>query len=216
MTNFFDITLAGTETFNALLLLLLAVAPTSDEFIEAQVMSYINKVNRKFKHSKEVTEMVRWIVSDNFQKETYNFISKNRYTQVYMDELQSLKDRIIDFYFKKLEEFESDNDFQMSCDIHTTIGQYVIRLMRLRMVIEPEVNIVTNPKLVNITTGEKTLYLTAKGFWIGDDGKKFRKFTKSIGRMSDYPGAREGKAAMEESIKRLQSMMWDEYRVTYP
>ena len=104
MTNLFDITLAGLGTINALLLLLIAVDPTSDEVIEAQVKSYINKVKGEFKNSKEVTEMVRWILNDKFQKETYDFISKNKYTQVYLDELHSLKDRIIDFYFKKLEE----------------------------------------------------------------------------------------------------------------
>ena len=51
---------------------------------------------------------------------------------------------------------------------------------------------------------------------MSEEGKKVRDITKSLGRMSDYAGGREGKAAKEESIRRIQPMLWERYKSNYP
>lgn len=217
MIQLFDLTPTGSETINALLLLLLLVGPASSDVIESQVNEYMNKFKGKLKNNKEVREMLTWILDDKFKKETYTMINKVRNTDVYMDELGKLKNEMITFYFSNLRELLAENSkITMSCDIHSTMGIYVLQLMRLRMVIEPEINLLTNPHVTNIATGEKTLYLTGKAYWMGDDGKKVRKFTKSLGLLSDYQGNRNSSKAKEEAVRRLQPMIWDEYRVTYP
>jgi len=215
--DFIQIAQEGLGMVNALLLLLLGVDPTNSEFIKAQIDDYMNRYKGKVKNSEEVKTMLTWILDDKFKEESIKLNKKIRNTVEYMNELSRLKDEMITFYFKKLEDIiKEGGDINMSCDVHSTLGGYALQLMRLRMVIEPELNLLTNPYIVDKTTGEKTLYLTAKAFWMGDDGKKVRKFTKSLGRMSDYPGQRVGKAAKEEGVRRLQPMLWDEYRGVYP
>ena len=217
MIHLFDITPTGSGTINALLLLLLLVDPASTALIEGQVNEYMSKFKGRLKNKKEVKEMLTWILDDKFKEETYKMNMKIHNTDVYINELGKLKENMINFYFRNLQELQlEDSNITMSCDIHSTMGIYVLQLMRLRMVIEPEINLLTNPHLTNSATGERTLYLTAKAFWMGDDGKKVRKFTKSLGLMSEYDGKREGIKAKEESVRRLQPMLWDEYRATYP
>lgn len=214
--NLLEITMAGLGTIEALLLLLLKADPTSSEFIEAQVNEYMNKLNGKVKNRKDVKEMLTWILDDKFRKETFDLGFKNRNMSLYMSELNQLKDRMIAFYIQSMDDsFVSNSELNRPCNIHSTISGYVLQLMRLRMVIEPEINLLTNPHIINSSTGERTLYLTAKAFWMEDDGKKVRKFTKSLGLMSDYPEGRESVAAMKEGVSRLQPILWDEYKATY-
>ena len=215
--DYIQIALEGLGTVNALLLLLLGVDPTNSEYIRAKIDYYMNKYKGKVKNSKDVKTILTWILDDKFKKETIKLNKKMRNTDLYMAELQRLKDEMITFYFKRLEEIKKDdNGIDRTCDVHSTLGAYALQLMRLRMVIEPEINLLTNPYIVNKSTGERTLYLTAKAFWMSDEGKKVRSITKSLGRMSDYPGQREGKAAKEESIRRVQPMLWEKYKSTYP
>ncbi len=215
--NLFEIASAGIGTVNSLLLLLIAVDTKSPEIIRAKVKEYMNRVEGNLNISKEVEEMITWIVDDKFTKESKTLNQKIRASYTYTQELERLKDEMINFYFQKLNEILLENsEITRACDIHTTMGNYVLQIMRLRMVIEPEINLLTNPHTSNSATGEKINYLTAKAFWMGDDGKKVRKFTKSLGKMSDYPGQRIGTAAKEESVRRIQPMLWDEYRATYP
>lgn len=215
--DFIQIAQEGFAMVNALLLLLLGVDPTKSEFIKAMIDDYMGRYSGKVKNSDEVKTMLTWILDDKFTEDAIKLNKKFRNTDEYMGELSILKDKMITFYFKNLKDIlKEGGDINMSCDVHSTLGAYALQLMRLRMVIEPEINLLTNPYIVDKTTGEKTLYLTAKAFWMGDDGKKVRKFTKSLGRMDDYLGQRVGKAAQEESVRRLQPMLWNEYRDVYP
>ncbi len=215
--NLFEIASAGLGTVHSLYLLLLSVDSKSPEIIQAKVKEYMNRIKGELNNRKEVEEMITWIVDDKFMKETSTLNRNIRTSFIYTQELEKLKDKMINFYLQKLEEILSENsEITRSCDIHTTMGNYVLQIMRLRMVIEPEINLLTNPHISNSATGEKIIYLTAKAFWMGDDGKKVRKFTKSLGKMSDYPGQRIGSAAKEESVRRIQPMLWDEYKATYP
>ncbi len=215
MIQLFDMTL-GSESINALLLLLLLVDPASTVVIESQVKEYMNKFKGKLKNSKEVKEMLTWILDDKFKKETFTINNKIPHTDVYMNELAKLKDEMITFYFTNLQELiDKDSNISMTCDIHSTMGIYVLQLMRLRMVIEPEINLLINPHVTNSASEEKKLYLSAKAYWMGDNGKKVRKFTKSLGLLSDYDGKRNSNKAKEEGVRRIQPIIWDEYRATY-
>lgn len=214
--NIIDFLFGGTETINCLLLLLLlGIDKMSLERVKGQVEDYMNRIEGKLNNRKEVEEMIAWILDDNFKNITIQRFKKNLLSPLYTKELQLLKDKMINFYLTNLKEFVNGNtDIERSCDIMTTMEKYIFQLKRLRMVIEPEINILVNPHTPN-SSGEQIIYLSVKSFWMGDDGKKTREITRSIGKLSNYKQGRKDPLAEEEAIKKVQPELWEKYKTIY-
>src|SRR5690606_34766163 len=96
-------------------------------------------------------------------------------------------------------------------DVHLRISEYMLQLMRLRIVIDPDFKLSRNK---HPQTG--ITYLAVKAYWINDEGKKERKFTKSIGREDSYKDGINDKEAEKDGLNLIQPVLYDYYREIYP
>ena len=71
-----------------------------------------------------------------------------------------------------------------------------IQLLKFRLVVSPKVQIAKNTH--NET---KIKYYFAKGFWINEEGKEYRKFIKSVGRVDAFKGGKNDHELNEEAAK---------------
>lgn len=202
-----SIILAGTGVIQSLLLLLFQ--PTNENMNEIVTKDYENfmKLKEGSSSTLRTRELIRFIADDSFGEDIY----KDSDNWTYLAELKRIKEAFVRFYFSKLKEIGSSyKDLDIIADADNRIGQFVIQLMRLRLVIQPEVQISKN---VHPRTNLK--YLAIKGYWIDDNGKKIRKFTKSIGRAESYTQGIEDKQALIDGIKLIQPVLFENYQELY-
>jgi hypothetical protein len=157
---------------------------------------------------KEAKELISEILVDGFKEETK---LKGRNLPL-ITKLNQLKAKTIDFYLQSFKDNERRHpELKYNCDIHTKIGEYLVQLIRYRMVIEPEIQLTTNVHRMT-----KITYLTVKGFWFNDYGIKERKFTRSLGRADEYPLGKDDDKAIEDATTKMQSILMEEYLKYYP
>jgi hypothetical protein len=202
-----SIILAGSGVVQSLLLLLFQ--PTDENMNETVTKDYENFMKLKEGSSSTIRtrELIRFIADDGFGGAIY----KDSDNWTYLAELKRIKEVFVRFYFSKLKDIESSyKDLDIIADVDNRIGQFVIQLMRLRLVIQPEVQISKN---VHPRTNIK--YLAIKAYWIDDNGKKIRKFTKSIGRAENYLQGIHDEKALIDGIKLVQPVLFDSYKELY-
>lgn len=172
-----------------------------------EVSNYLDGM-KDIVNREEATQMIYSISKDDFTKETK---AKGR-NQILLKKLYSLKTQIIDFYLQTLQDNSKLNpEIKHNCDVYSTMGNFLIQILRLRMVIQPEIQITTN-----VHKQTKITYLTVKGFWLNDNGEKERKFKKSIGRADEYEMGKKDPKAIENCTAKMQSILMDEYLKYYP
>lgn len=153
-------------------------------------------------------ELIAYISNDEFIPETY----KRSENWGYLATLKNLKEKIVKFYFTSLEELKNEKgDFTDVRDVHLRINEYLLQLMRLRMVIAPDSKLSKNKHPQTNHT-----YLAIKSYWIDDEGKKVRKFTKSIGREESYKNGIDDEQAKKDGLNLIQPFMYDHYKEIYP
>lgn len=201
-----NLILAGSGVIHGLLLLLFQ--PTEETMNETVQKEYDGFMQlRKGKSTSHRTkEIIQFIADDKFDEEIY----KDSLNWTYLSRLKSLKEEFVSFYFMKLKDLEKENlDLDSIAELDARISEYVIQLMRLRLVIQPDVKISKN---VHPRTDHN--YLSIKAYWIDDSGKKVRKFTKSIGRSENYQGIKD-KLALSDGIKLVQPVLYNKYQELY-
>ena len=185
---------------------------TPEDFLKnAKTSQEVDEIMKDYsfpKNNEEIRAMVSWTKSDNFTEET-QMSSRN---VINLKKLTKLKKDYLDFYLQNLSELiVKSPEYQRNCDVHIRIGQFIIQIMRLRILIQPEIQIALNKH-----TQTNHEYLAAKAFWINDDGVKIRKFTRSLGRLEEYPkGKDDPKAHLEGTIK-IQEKIQEAYLTAYP
>ena len=203
-----SIILAGSGVIQSLLLLLLI--PSEENMNENVKKEYdgFMKLKGDSSYTQRTKELMQFIADDQFEEDIY----KESRNWSYLPILKNLKETFVGFYFRKLEDLNSSNiDLERVADIDNKIGQYIIQLMRLRKVIQPEVQISKN-----VHPRTKIKYLAIKAYWIDEGGRKVRKFTKSIGRAESYPGGIEDKQALIDGIGLIQPVLFETYKEIYP
>jgi hypothetical protein len=174
--------------------------------VKAEYDKYM-KLNEGSGKDKRTQEFIQFIADDKFNEETY----KRADNWTYLAALSKLKETFVKFYFKNLDDLKTELiDMKGVNDVYNRIGQYIIQLMRLRKVIEPEVQISKN-----VHPRTDINYLAIKAYWIDDNGKKVRKFTKSLGRAENYPQGIEDKQALTDGIKLIQPVLFENYKELY-
>jgi hypothetical protein len=180
---------------------------TMNATVKAEYDKYL-KLNEGSLFDKNTNEFIQSISDDRFKEDTY----KKSNNWIYLDTLKKLKEEFVKFYFKSLEEIRKEySDISRANHVHNRIGQYIIQLMRLRLVIEPDVQISKN---VHPRTGLH--YLAIKAYWIDDYGRKVRKFTKSLGRAENYPQGIVDEKALYDGINLIQPVLFENYKELYP
>lgn len=202
-----SIILAGTGIIKSFFFFFLFMnEEMTNEAVKAEYDKYM-KLNEGSGNDKRTKEFVQFIADDKFGEETYKKVDN----WTYLATLSKLKETFVKFYFKSLADLNNDHiDMMRVNDVYNRIGQYIIQLMRLRLVIEPEVQISNN-----VHPRTDINYLAIKAYWIDDNGKKVRKFTKSLGRVENYPQGIEDKQALIDGLKLIQSVLFENYQELY-
>ena len=140
--------------------------------IEARVNEYFDN-HKEIVRTRSSVNMLSWIYNDGFELEHLHFNS------LYYKKLEKVKNELLSYYFKEIT--KNEKNIKTNEQVHAKIEAYMFQIMKLRMIIEPSIQIATN-----VHTQSKITYLIAKSFWIDENGMKVRKFTKSLGRAEDF------------------------------
>ena len=198
-------------SFPAIKLLLLFVAVPEILLKNAETIQEVDELMKQYnfaKNNEEIRSMLYWTKCDEFKEDP----AKKERNGLYIKKLKSLKKEFLDFYLKVLPGvYSGSREYPRNCDVDIRIGKYLLQIMRLRMVIEPEIQIATNKH-----TQTNHDYLAVKAFWLIDSGVKVRKFTRSIGRIKEYKDGIKDLKAREEGIVKIQERMYETYLEAYP
>ena len=188
-----------------LLLLLLRVRP---EEIQEDIESIMNEFSG-IVDKKNIRRNIEWIVDDKISEEVIN----NPRNRKYAFKLLEVKNEFIAFYNSLINEVKNKaeyKDINKVCDMIARYDSYKLHISRLRMLINPKIQITINVhKITRIT------YLTLKGFWLNDDGKEVRIHSSSMGRSEQYKNGKEDEQAKIDGIVRFQQKLIDQYENLY-
>ena len=197
----------GTMAIKSFFLYFFNLNTLMNDYVKGRV-DELMKENPSVKYQDASKEFLTWVINEEYSP--FSIFSPEN--EKYNRELDSLKKKILKFYFSKLQELGEDNsEYTYSCDIHNELSQLVLQLLRLRLIIKPEVQISQN---VHPVTNHA--YLAAKSFWLDDKGEKVRKFTKSLGLASEYKGGRKDREALKKGTILIQEVIYTLYKETYP
>jgi hypothetical protein len=154
-------------------------------------------------------DMEKFLNNDDFRKGAENdgkrkfLINELEKTKKYLRENIYLNEPLKDKF---------DNSLSPA-QIHRLVETYKLKIEKLRLMINYELMLAHNThKPTNV------VYVAARGIWIDNSGKKFKKFSKNIGT-SDTVYGKNGK--IHESLKKeseyeIVKMMWETYKMEYP
>lgn len=169
--------------------------------IEEKVKEYFN-THKEMAKTRSSINMLKWIYNDGFKFEHLHV------STLFYKKLETVKTELLNFYFREIR--KNEKNIRTNEEVHAKIEEFMFQIMKLRMIIEPSIQIATN-----VHTQSKITYLIAKSFWIDANGVKVRKFTKSLGRAEDYKkGIKDIDAMMEADIK-IKEIMIQTYNEEY-
>jgi hypothetical protein len=178
---------------------------------KVEIEKAIEKHMLKFKNTRNpniVRNTLRWLEEDNFS----DLVSKDYYSSKYIQELTTLKETYLNFFELYIDAIqETDNNIIQVADLLTKNEEYLIQIARLRMVVDPEIQLSKN---IHKKTGIQ--YMKVKGFWLNDVGVKERKYFKSLGRFDQYPNGTEDESAILDGRKKIRDDIYAEYLKLYP
>jgi hypothetical protein len=178
---------------------------------KVEIEKAIEKHMLKFKNTRNpniVRNTLRWLEEDNFS----DLVSKDYYSSKYIQELTTLKETYLNFFKLYIDAIqETDNNIIQVADLLTKNEEYLIQIARLRMVVDPEIQLSKN---IHKKTGIQ--YMKVKGFWLNDVGVKERKYFKSLGRFDQYPNGTEDESAILDGRKKIREDIYAEYLKLYP
>lgn len=179
----------------------------ADEYVKTKVDEYLES-KKLGKDKKRVKDFVTLAFNDKFPIATLTRVKNDSL----LSRLETLRKKMLDLYFSTLKELtQKDDEFNRVYDVDVTLVNYVIQLMRLRSVIQPNIAI---SKSIHPKTN--IAYLAAKSYWINDDNIQERKFTKSLGRADSYPLGIKDPKAYEDGLNLIQEAMYNLYVDLYP
>ena len=159
--------------------------------------------NPKLKNIPPVQSVIEFICQDNFKDETYKIDSNFGF----WDGLAALKSQMQTFYTHNV--CESNKGVQFH-EFHTKFYQMSLQLKRLRLVIQPEFHVIKNVHPVS-----KIPYLSVRGFWLDDNEKKVKIFTKSLGREDSYVEGKNDSEMLRDAAKQIQELSFAKYKEVY-
>jgi hypothetical protein len=184
-----------------------AVQVKSTEIIEKAIEENMNKF-KNVRNPNIVRNILRWLEDDNFSE----LVLKDIHGFEYTVELDILKKEYINFLEIHLKSiYNVTNNFEQVADLLVRNEEYQLQVARLRMVIDPEIQLSKN---IHKKTGIQ--YLKVKGFWLNDIGFKERKYFKSLGRLDKYPDGIEDASAILEGRRKIREDIFAEYSKLYP
>jgi hypothetical protein len=198
----------GVQLASMHMLLLLLSFRFSTEEIKEDIESIMNEFSG-IVDQKNIRRNIEWIVDDKISEE----IIKNPRNRKYAIKLLEVKNEFTAFYNSLINEVNNKakyKDINKVCDMIARYDSYKLHISRLRMLINPKIQIT-----VNVHKITKITYLTLKGFWLNDDGKEVRIHSSSMGRSEQYKNGKEDEQAKIDGIVRFQQKLIDQYENLY-
>jgi len=178
---------------------------------KVEIEKVIEKHMIRFKNTRNpniVRNTLRWLEQDNFS----DLVTKDYYSSIHLQELTKLKEIYLIFFELYIDSIqEKDSSIIQVADLLTKNEEYLIQIARLRMVVDPEIQLSKN---IHKKTGIH--YMKVKGFWLNDIGVKERKFFKSLGRFDQYQNGTEDEIAILDGRKKIREDIYAEYLKLYP
>lgn len=176
-----------------------------------EIEKAIEKNMIRFKNTRNhniVRNTLRWLEEDNFS----DLVVKDYYSNIHLDELTKLKETYLIFFEMYIDSIQqNDKNIIQVADLLAKNEEYLIQIARLRMVVDPEIQLSKN---IHKKTGIQ--YMKVKGFWLNDIGVKERKFFKSLGRFDKYQNGTEDEIAILDGRKKIREDIYAEYLKLYP
>ena len=157
----------------------------------------------KLKSVAPAQSVVEFICEDNFKDSVY----ENNSNMTLWFSLASLKQSMLEYYTHNV--CESNQGVQFH-EFHTKFYQMSLQLKRLRLVIQPEFHVIKNVHPVS-----KIPYLSVRGFWLDDNDKKVKLFTKSLGREDSFIDGKNDIEMMKEAANQIQQISYLKYKEEY-
>lgn len=188
----------SVEVQEALILLLLS----NEESNKGMTKQFFEE-NPKLKGIPPIQSVIEFILEDNFKDEIYNDTSDmSKWIK-----LTQLKQNMLDYYTHNVCESNQGGQFH---EFHTKFYQMSLQLKRLRLVIQPEFHVIKNVHPVS-----KIPYLSVRGFWLDDNDKKVKIFTKSLGREDSYVDGKNDSEMLRDAAKQIQELSFTKYQEVY-
>ena len=175
----------------------------SNEELNKEMTKQFFEENPKLKGIPPIQTVVEFICEDNF-KENVPCDNTNIHIRT---KLTELKQKMIDYYIHNVCEFNKGGQFY---EFHTKFYQMSLQLKRLRLVIQPEFHVIKNVHPVS-----KIPYLSVRGFWLDDNDKKVKLFTKSLGREDSFVDGKNDIEMLKEAAKQIQQLSFAKYQEEY-
>ena len=159
--------------------------------------------NPQLKNIPPIQSVVEFIYEDNFE-EMLPCTTSNIHI---WEKLYAFKQTMIEYYTHNVCESNEGGKFY---EFHTKFLQMSIQLKRLRMVVQPEFHVIKNVHPVS-----KIPYLSVRGFWLDDNDKKVKIFTKSLGREDSYVDGKNDSEMLRDAAKQIQELSFAKYQEVY-
>jgi hypothetical protein len=205
-----DLFAAGTLTASFKAFFFFFFASDLSEKDQKEIDAIIDQRMKNFQNTNNpsnIRNTLRWLEHEKYSKELSNdFIGRG-----YITELDELKNTYLDFYKMYITEISNaDSDIKQVADLIARNDQYILQISRLRMIIDPQIQLSKN-----IHKQTKIVYLKVKGYWLSDEGVKERKFFKSLGRYDSYPKGIKDENAIQDGRAKIREAMLVEYSSIY-
>jgi hypothetical protein len=149
-------------------------------------------------------DLEKWLSNDGFKKGAENDASK----KYLFDELKRLKDKLrYDLMYEKPVNPKT-GEYLNLLEIYKQVEGRKIQIDKVRLMIENKII-----QAEHIHQPTKVIYVVFRAYWINNNGKKERKFSKSIGAKDKVVINDKVK---EHAAKELELMMWEQYKLDYP
>jgi hypothetical protein len=205
--NFIDIAQIGFASFHAYFFFFFGLEDSKNA---EQVQKEIDSKMKNFENCRNpsvVKNTLRWIIDDQFSEHFVAELSNRNY----FNKLKKLKDDYLNFYEMMVAEIPKLlPSLKLTADLVTRNEEYILQITRLRMIVDPEIQLTTN-----IHKQTKIAYIRVKGFWINDEGVKERKFVKSLGRLDEYENGINGEKAFSDGRAKIREAIYEEYLKYY-
>lgn len=183
-------------------ILLLLVAVTNNKLNKEMTDNFF-KENPKLKNIPPIQSVIEFICEDKFKDETYDDITNINHWNM----LVALKKEMVEYYTHNVCESNKGGQFY---EFHTKFYQMSLKLKRLRLVIQPEFHVIKNVHPVS-----KIPYLSVRGFWLDDNDKKVKLFTKSLGREDSFVDGKNDIEMLKEAARQIQQLSFAKYQEEY-
>ncbi|MHA8061399.1 hypothetical protein PQG22_09000 [Aquirufa beregesia] len=190
------------ELGNQQALLLLILTRTNNDINKEMTDKFFEEYPR-LRSIPPVESVVKYICEDNFKDDVYC----NTENIHIWERLSKLKQNMLEYYTQNVCEAKADGLFY---EFHSKFYQMNVQLNRLRLVIQPEFHVIKNVHPVS-----KIPYLSVRGFWIDENDKKVKIFTKSLGREDSYVDGKNDGDMLKEATKQIQHLAYLKYLEAY-